>query len=142
MLEVRWVYLYANRMLSLSPTTLSLIALGGAMGSVMRFSISQIMTRWMGASFPYGTLTVNMVGSLLMGALMAWLTASPRYNLQALLAVGFLGGFTTFSAFAFDSLMLYQRGDALPALLGYISVSVMGSLLAVAIGWYGLKGML
>lgn len=125
----------------ISGTSVGLIALGGAAGSVCRYLVAHIMARWAGAGFPYGTLTVNLAGSLLMGALMAWLAAFPKPGAQALLAVGFLGGFTTFSAFAFDSLMLYQRGESAAA-LSYIGISVIGSLLAVAAGWYGLKGIL
>lgn len=88
------------------------VALGGAVGSVARFGVSHRLTQAFGAAFPYGTLTVNIVGSLLMGLLMGWLLREPervQNTLYALLGIGFLGGFTTFSSFALDVVKLLQN---------------------------------
>ena len=118
------------------------VALGGAMGSVLRYAVNNVMLRWYGAAFPYGTLGVNVVGSLLMGLLMGWMlhhgTAKPM--LHPLLAVGVLGGFTTFSAFSLDSIALIQRGDSMTAML-YVALSVGLSLIALAAGFALMKGV-
>ena len=105
--------------------TLSQVALGGAIGSVLRYaSISAV-----GA--PFGTFVVNVAGSFAMGVLFVVLTS--RTQLSPLLMTGVLGGFTTFSAFSLDALKLWQSGQSTQALL-YIAASVLLSLLAVALG--------
>ena len=79
------------------------IAIGGALGSCLRFMLAGWIARLAGAGFPWGILSINVVGSLLMGLLVGWMAksgAESRGTLHALLAVGFLGGFTTFSSFA------------------------------------------
>lgn len=101
--------------------TLSQIALGGALGSVLRFLTLQAVDG------PIGTLVVNVTGSLLIGVLFVTLRQSP------LLMTGILGGFTTFSAFSLDALKLYESGQPTQALL-YIAASVLLSLLAIALG--------
>lgn len=106
-----------------------LVALGGAAGSVLRFVIAARLN----AALPYGTLTVNILGSLLMGLLMGWLLREPRGWLYALLAVGFLGGLTTFSSFAFDLWKLIQAQNLLLASV-YLLLSVVGSVIALAVG--------
>lgn len=115
---------------------LLLVCLGGAVGSGTRFLLSGYATRLLGAAFPWGTLAVNLIGCFVMGALIEWITlrfeGSPE--LRALLATGFLGGFTTFSAFSYDFLGLMQRGESVAA-LAYGVVTVVGSLVAV---WAGL----
>ena len=105
--------------------TLLQIALGGAIGSVLRYvTVSAV-------SAPIGTLIVNVLGSLVMGALFVILTSRP--HLSPLLMTGILGGFTTFSAFSLDALKLWQGGQMLPA-LAYVAGSVLFSLIAVALG--------
>ena len=105
--------------------TLSQVALGGAIGSVLRYaSVTAI-----GA--PLGTFAVNVIGSFAMGVLFVALTS--RTQLSPLLMTGVLGGFTTFSAFSLDALKLWQSGQSTQALL-YIVASVFLYLLAVAIG--------
>jgi CrcB protein len=105
--------------------TLIQIAIGGAIGSVLRF----LTITAVGA--PIGTLIVNVAGSLIMGAL--FVALSSRTQLSPLLMTGILGGFTTFSAFSLDALKLWQGGQVLPA-LAYVCASVILSLIAVAIG--------
>jgi CrcB protein len=113
------------------------IAAGGAVGSVARYGAMIWLGRWLGTGFPYGTLAVNVVGGLVMGALieamaLAW---SPSETMRAFLTVGILGGFTTFSTFSLDAWYLIQRGDvALGAL--YIGASVVLSIGGLVAGLY------
>ena len=103
--------------------TLSQVAIGGALGSVLRYlTISMV-----GA--PVATALANIAGSLVMGAM--FVALSPR--LGPLVMTGVLGGFTTFSAFSLDALKLYTAGEPLQALL-YIAGTVILSLIAVALG--------
>ena len=105
--------------------TLSLVALGGAAGSVLRY-----MTV-LAVPAPAGTLIVNVAGSFVMGALSVLLIT--RLHLSPLLMTGLLGGFTTFSAFSLDAVKLWEAGQALTA-LGYVLASVILSILGLALG--------
>lgn len=103
--------------------TLIQIAIGGAIGSVLRYlTLSAV-------SAPIGTLIVNVLGSLVMGVFFVLLSS----RLHPLLMTGILGGFTTFSAFSLDALKLWQGGQVLPS-LAYVCASVILSLIAVALG--------
>jgi len=112
--------------------TLFQVALGGAIGSVLRFLTVAAVTA------PVGTLLVNVAGSFFMGVLFVVLSA--RAGMSPLLMTGILGGFTTFSAFSLDALKLWQAGQTLPA-LAYVAASVILSLIAVAIGAALAKGV-
>jgi fluoride exporter len=105
--------------------TLPLIALGGAIGSVLRY----LMVAAIGA--PWGVAAVNVLGSLMIGVLFVLLDA--RSGWQLFLMTGALGGFTTFSAFSLDTLKLVEQGQPLHAAL-YVLISVALSLIAVALG--------
>jgi fluoride exporter len=105
--------------------TLSLVALGGAIGSVLRY----LMVAAIGAS--WGTAAVNVLGSFLIGVLFVGLGA--RDGWQLFLMTGLLGGFTTFSAFSLDALKLLDTGGPLQAAI-YVLGSVTLSLAAVALG--------
>ena len=114
----------------------ALVFLGGGLGALLRHGVNRLALTFLGASFPAGTMIVNVVGSLLMGLLVGLFAAHPAISqpTRLFLATGLLGGFTTFSAFSFDALNLYQRGQ--PGLaLGYIAASVMLSLAAIAVGY-------
>ncbi len=113
--------------------TLTQVALGGAIGSVLRY----LTTFLVGA--PLGTLIVNVVGCLVMGAALVALSA--RGGLSPFLLTGVLGGFTTFSAFSADALRLWQAGQVVNGLL-YVAASVGLSLIAVALGAALAKGAL
>ncbi|MBX7458041.1 fluoride efflux transporter CrcB [Qipengyuania sp. 1NDH17] len=109
--------------LSTSVATLH-VALGGAAGAALRYHVGRAMTQWLGApiigAFPFATLAVNAVGSLLMGVLAGWLARSGGANsdqLRLLLGVGLLGGFTTFSAFSLEMVLMIERGQYLFASL-------------------------
>jgi fluoride exporter len=114
-------------------TTLPLVALGGAIGASLRYLTGLAALRAFGPGFPVGTLIVNVLGCLAMGALAAILAdkASPR--LAPFLMTGILGGFTTYSAFAFDTVALWQRGESGSAIT-YIAVTTVGSIAAVLVG--------
>lgn len=103
--------------------TIVQIAIGGAIGSVLRYLTLLVV------SAPFGTLIVNVLGSLIMGAFFVILSS----RLHPLLMTGILGGFTTFSAFSLDALKLWQGGQFVPSLV-YVAASVILSLIAVAIG--------
>ena len=109
---------------------LLLVALGGAAGSVLRYLLSGLNT-----SFPWGTFTVNVFGSLLIGLLVGYVSKgvlSPEMKL--LLVTGFCGGFTTFSTFANESFGMVKAGDILLTAL-YVGASVVIGILAV---WGGM----
>ena len=112
-----------------------LVAIGGALGSVARYGVSLAAARWLGLGFPYGTLVVNVTGSFAMGVLMAWLgrhvEMPPEWRL--FLAVGVLGGYTTFSSFSLDAVGLWEGGAHGMALL-YVGLSTILGLLALAAG--------
>lgn len=108
---------------------------GGAVGSGARFLTGRWALAAFGPGFPWGTLAVNLLGGLLMGALVGTLArlSVPGETWRLLLAVGVLGGFTTFSAFSLDSVVMLQRGDFGLAAT-YILASVIGSIAAVFVG--------
>jgi CrcB protein len=93
------------------------VAAGGAIGAVGRFLLSGWLERLIGLAFPWGTLGVNMIGAFLLGCLaeIMALVWSPAPELRALLTVGVLGAFTTFSAFSLELALMLQRGEWLTA---------------------------
>ena len=118
-----------------SPSELSLVACGGAIGASFRFIVGRYCEiTWKGGTFPIATLFVNLVGCFLIGA-MAGLTlrgdTSPL--LRALLVTGILGGFTTFSAFGLETITLIRTGHIMTSLL-YVLLSVIGGCAGVLLG--------
>lgn len=111
---------------------LLLASAGGAIGAGARHLINVGFARWLGADFPWATLTVNIVGSALMGVLLELILlhyeGSPE--MRTFLATGVLGGFTTFSAFSLDVAVLAGRGETVLAFV-YVVASVMLSILAL-----------
>jgi len=93
------------------------VALGGALGSTLRFWISGGVYHWLGRDFPYGTLTVNVLGSLLIGFLSDYLLERTLFSPQwrAAILIGMLGGFTTFSTFSLETVQLLHQGQAIKA---------------------------
>lgn len=108
-----------------------LVAIGGALGSVARYLVGLGMTRLLGVSFPWGTLTVNIVGSFAIGILTELVARrfDASTELRLLLVVGILGGFTTFSSFSLDTMALVERGATASA-VAYVGASIVLSLSA------------
>jgi CrcB protein len=115
-----------------------LVALGGAVGSVCRYLVGVGALRLMSPAFPWGTLAVNVAGSFAIGILAELIVArfGASTELRLLLITGFLGGFTTFSAFALDAVTLFERGASLAAAT-YLILSI-GASIAAAIAGIGL----
>ncbi len=109
-----------------------LVGVGGCLGSILRFWLGTYIGGKMGTRFPYGTLVVNITGSFLVGFFLAVLTARTQWspNWRYLIPIGFIGGFTTFSAFEFETLRTIQDGQIGLGLL-YVAVSVIVGLVAV-----------
>ena len=126
--------------MSLAP--LFSVAAGGALGSVARHYAVLLAAQFFGAAFPFGTFFVNVVGSFLIGFLME--AVALRWNApleaRAFMVTGFLGGFTTFSAFSFDVFKLAETG-AWPTAFLYILGSVVLSIMAVFVAVYIARGV-
>lgn len=116
-------------------STLFYIALGGALGASARHIVGQSVQKLTGSAFPLGTLSVNVLGSFLMGILIGWLTfkVGGGQNWRLFLGVGILGGFTTFSAFSLDAILLMEK-KAYGLMAAYIGGSILLSLLALFLG--------
>ena len=115
---------------------LGLVALGGAIGAGARHLANIAALRLLGPAFPFGTFAVNVIGGFAMGLLAGWLALKYQGGEQALrlfLATGILGGFTTFSAFSLDAVLLWE-GGAVAAALFYVVGSVMLSILGLVAG--------
>jgi len=115
------------------------VALGGALGASGRHLLGGLSTRVMGAEFPWGTFAANVIGGFAMGLLVGWLASkgsqleSGAQNMRLFLGVGILGGFTTFSAFSLEAMLMIEK-KAYGLAAGYISASVVLSILALFIG--------
>lgn len=115
---------------------LLLVGLGGFIGSVARFLVSKLNLSWHFFSIPMGTLTVNVLGSFIIGILVGISAKSDLIStdLRLFLMVGFCGGFTTFSSFSNENLMLMQNGQVFTVLI-YTSLSILLGFLAVYLGY-------
>ncbi|MEY4209889.1 MAG: fluoride efflux transporter CrcB [Pseudomonadota bacterium] len=120
------------------------VALGGAAGSVLRYLTSNGVYLWLGRGFPYGTLTVNLIGSFLMGLMVETLILQRiaiAAEYRSAILVGIFGGFTTFSSFSLDTLYLLEQGQIGKAGLNIV-VSVFGCLLTIWLGLLAGRGLL
>jgi CrcB protein len=113
------------------------VLIGGAAGAGLRYEVGRLTVRVVGPGLPWGTLAVNLAGGLLIGLLAAQMHGEGMTGrpLWLLLAVGLLGGFTTFSAFSLDLFLMIERGEAGLAFL-YALVSTVGALALVFLGWW------
>ena len=109
-----------------------LVGMGGCLGSILRFWVSSYIGSRLGGRFPYGTLVVNISGSFLVGFVLAVLTARTQLgaNWRYLIPIGFIGGYTTFSAFEYETLRTIQDGQIGVGLL-YVATSVIVGFVAV-----------
>jgi fluoride exporter len=114
------------------------IAIGSALGGMLRHWCGQLVARQMGEAFPWGTVLVNILGCFIIGVLGAFTVSDGRWVLpiaaRQFLSVGVLGGFTTFSAFSLQTLMLARAGEWLAAGTN-VAVSVVLCLMAVSVGF-------
>lgn len=123
---------------------LLLVIAGGGIGAGLRHGVNLGAARWLGMEFPWGTLTVNVVGSFLIGVLAAWFAfrgdSYATQSLRLFLTTGILGGFTTFSAFSLDAANMMERGQhALAA--AYIGGSVALGLAGLFLGLWIARAM-
>jgi len=120
--------------------TILAVGLGGGIGALMRHFLNGAVGNWLGSGFPWGIMVINILGSLIMGVLIGFfglVTEIPQHW-KIFLTTGILGGFTTFSTFSLDSVMLIERGQYVQAVL-YIGGSVIVSLAALALGLWGMR---
>lgn len=112
--------------------TYLLVFIGGGLGSMLRHGVNVFSARQFGTGFPFGTLAVNVTGSIVMGLFAGYFAfkGDATQSWRLFLMTGILGGYTTFSAFSLDALMLYERGQTGLA-LGYVLASVVVSILGL-----------
>ena len=125
-------------------TSAFLVFLGAGIGGVLRHGVNLVAPKWLGTGFPYGTLAINIIGSGLMGLVAGWFAfkaseGTPQ-DLRLFLATGVLGGFTTFSAFSLDAVLLWERGDTMLA-AAYVFGSVAVSIAALIGGLAIIRGL-
>lgn len=111
------------------------VGIGGAVGSMLRFLVSVLISRWAQGAFPIATLLVNLSGCFLIGLLVGIFSQPPYANssLRLLLITGFCGGYTTFSAFANENLLLIEQQQTLAA----VAYTLLSVLLGIALVWVG-----
>ena len=109
-----------------------LVLAGGAIGTLARFYTSGFAQKYVSNGFPIGTLTVNLVGSFIIGLLWGLFENQPSTQLRTFLFVGILGGFTTFSAYSIETLNLFKDGNLRFAVLNILLNNILGILLAFA----------
>jgi fluoride exporter len=112
-----------------------IVFLGGGIGSMLRHGVNVLSARWLGTGFPYGTLTVNITGSIVMGLLAGYFAfkGEAAQSWRLFLMTGILGGYTTFSAFSLDAILLYERGQIGQA-LAYVGASGAVSIFGLFAG--------
>ena len=113
--------------------TLLIIGIGGALGAISRYVASGWVQNMTGSEFPWGTMAVNVSGSLALGFVLVWLQANVSVELRQFVALGFLGSLTTFSTFSYEAVALVRDGELWRA-GGYLAGSVMLGVLALAVG--------
>ncbi|MDI1296918.1 MAG: fluoride efflux transporter CrcB [bacterium] len=114
-----------------------LVMSGGAVGALLRYQLGRFAGQMLpGASWPWGTFAANLIGGFAMGLLAGWLARGSALSgepIRLLLGVGVLGGFTTFSSFSLETMLMIQRGEIVTA-MGYALFSVIGAVAALALG--------
>ena len=112
-----------------------IVFIGSGIGGALRHGVGIAAARWFGSSYPFGTLAINVAGSFVIGLVAGWfaLRGQADQSARLFLTTGVLGGFTTYSAFALESAMLWQRGQTGAAFL-YVAGTITLALLAVSAG--------
>jgi len=121
-------------------TTFIQVALGGAIGAMLRFGAGLFVVRLVSSSFPLGVLLVNILGSFAMGVFVVYSFHRGLQHLNPFVMTGVLGGFTTFSAFSLEAFTLYERGQITAAGL-YVLLSVVLSLAGLGLGVLMARGI-
>jgi CrcB protein len=120
------------------------VALGSGLGGLCRYGVGLIAEAWLGGAFPWGTIFINVVGSLVIGGFIGMTAPDGRWlasaHLRIFVTTGFCGGFTTFSSFSLQTIDLLQRGDR-PAALANIGLSVVLCLAATWLGHAGARAL-
>lgn len=119
------------------------VACGGAIGASARYAVSLAISEFMGKAFPFGTMTVNVIGSLIMGMLVGMMALKWNVSeeIKAFLMVGVMGGFTTFSSFSMDFAHLFEKGQMLHGFY-YIAGSVLLGIGGFFIGMHITKNII
>jgi CrcB protein len=119
-----------------------LVFLGGGFGSVLRFLVGRLSLRLLGEAFPFGTLAINVTGSFAMGIVIGWFAfrGQADQNVRLFLTTGIIGGFTTYSTFALESALLWERGDMNGAILYLLGTVALG--LVAIFGGLGISRVL
>lgn len=122
--------------------TYVIVFFGAGIGGALRHGVNVAAARLFGLGFPAGTLIVNVLGSVAIGVLAGYfgVRTGTSQHLRLFLATGLLGGFTTFSAFSLDTLLLWERG-AVGLALGYVAVSVLLALIGAAAGLSAVRAL-
>ncbi|HCA01041.1 fluoride efflux transporter CrcB [Vreelandella alkaliphila] len=118
-----------------------LVALGGALGGMGRYAVSNLMAHLLGKAFPWGTLLVNASGAFIAGGLLGYYGVPTTQPLWLFSVAGLLGGYTTVSSFSLQTIELWQSGQALRAALNIAATLVLGMVMAM-LGWLLAKGLL
>lgn len=129
--------------MSTTIVTVLSVAAGGALGAVARYGVNILAVALAGHAFPWGTMSVNILGSFLMGALIAGLahvSVPVPDAMRVFVVTGFLGAFTTFSTFSLDSVTLWERGEVMQAVL-YGGGSVVLSIAALVLGLFIVRSL-
>lgn len=118
------------------------VFVGGGLGAALRHGVNRASLAYLGPDFPYSTLFVNVVGGLLMGVLaeLFLVKGGGSQDFRLFLTTGFLGGFTTFSAFSLDAALMWQRSD-FAALGTYVVASVLLSITALFLGMAAIRAL-
>jgi CrcB protein len=118
------------------------VGAGGFLGAVLRYWLSGSVQRWTGGAFPAGTLVVNLLGCLALGAMMCLVEYRQPFgpNVRLFITVGILGALTTFSTFGYETFALLRDHELLPAVLNVLANVVVG-IGAVLLGWFAVKSM-
>lgn len=112
-----------------------IVFIGAGLGGALRHAVNSVALRLAGPPFPAATMAVNIVGSVVMGLLVGWFAhrSDPGQSWRLFLTTGMLGGFTTFSTFSLDTILLWERGQALTAIF-YVVLSIALSIIGLLAG--------
>lgn len=123
-------------------TKIILLLVGGAIGTLARYALSGLTRYHLDGTFPYGTLAVNLIGSLVIGLIWGlWETTNISINIRTFMFIGILGGFTTFSTYALETINLFRYGEEKMAVINILANNILG-LLLMFLGFIAARGLL